>query len=102
MTGLYNKAAGPAAPSAASWASSWATIAALTYALLRVGAGLLFMEHGMQKLFGLFGAHGHVHLATLMGLAGMLEFGGGLLIVLGLLTRPVALLLFGEMLVAYS
>jgi putative oxidoreductase len=38
---------------------------------------------------------------TKMGLAGVLEFGGGLLIVLGLFTRPVAFLLAGEMLVAY-
>ncbi len=84
-------------------------IAALTiptvHVLLRVGAGLLFMQHGAQKLFGLLGgvngAGASVELLSQMGLAGVLEFFGGLLIVLGLLTRPVALLLAGQMVVAY-
>ncbi|MGH7466590.1 MAG: DoxX family protein [Longimicrobiales bacterium] len=76
-----------------------------THAILRVGAGLLFMMHGAQKLLGWFGGvggdGGTVPLATQIGLAGILELGGGALIVLGLLTRPVALLLAIEMLVAY-
>lgn len=82
------------------------SIAPWTHALLRIGAGLLFMEHGLQKLFGMFGGMGGtpgatVPLASLMGLAGVLETFGGLLLVLGLLTRPVALVLAGEMLVAF-
>ena len=76
-----------------------------THALLRIGAGLLFMQHGLQKLFGMFGGMGPnggtVTLMSQMGLAGVLECFGGLLIVLGLLTPPVALLLAGEMLVAF-
>lgn len=76
-----------------------------TLALLRVVAGLLFMQHGVQKLFGWFGGMGApgatAELFSLMGLAGVLEAFGGLLIVLGLLTRPVAFLLAGEMAVAY-
>jgi putative oxidoreductase len=77
-----------------------------THAILRIGAGLLFMTHGAQKLFGMFGGFGGTpgataELMTQMGLAGVLEFFGGLLIVLGLLTRPVAIVLFLEMLVAY-
>jgi putative oxidoreductase len=64
------------------------------------------MEHGLQKLFGMFGGMGGtpgatVPLVSQMGLAGVLETFGGLLVVLGLLTRPVALVLAGEMLVAF-
>jgi putative oxidoreductase len=81
------------------------SIAPWTFALLRIGAGLLFMQHGLQKLFGLFGgmdgAGATVTLASQMGVAGVLETFGGLLLVLGLLTRPVAFLLAGEMLVAF-
>jgi putative oxidoreductase len=82
-----------------------ASIAPWTHALLRIGAGLLFLQHGLQKLFGMFGgmdgAGGKVTLVSQMGLAGVLETFGGLLLVLGLLTRPVAFLLAGEMLVAF-
>src|SRR5690606_19489390 len=60
---------------------------------------------GAQKLFGLFGgvdgAGATVPLLSQFGLAGVLEFFGGALLVLGLLTRPVALLLLLEMIVAY-
>ena len=76
-----------------------------THAILRVGAGLLFMEHGLQKLFGMFGGMGGdgatAPLVSQMGLAGVLECFGGLLIVLGLFTRPVALVLALEMLAAF-
>jgi putative oxidoreductase len=77
----------------------------LTHALLRMGAALLFMSHGLQKLFGLFGGFGApgntAELASQMGLAGILETFGGLLLLLGLFTRPVALLLAAEMLVGF-
>ncbi len=77
----------------------------ITHAILRVGAGLLFMQHGAQKLFGWFGGMGPeggtAELFSLMGLAGVLEFFGGLFIVLGLFTRPVALILLLEMIGAY-
>lgn len=76
-----------------------------THAALRIGAGLLYLQHGLQKLLGLFGGMGPngetAPLISQMGLAGVLETFGALLIVLGLLTRPVALLLALEMLVAY-
>ena len=82
-----------------------ATAAGVTHAVLRIGAGLLFMQHGAQKLFGWFGGMGPegatATLFSLMGLAGVLEFFGGLLIVVGLLTRPVAVILALEMIVAY-
>jgi putative oxidoreductase len=74
-----------------------------THAVLRIGAGLLFMEHGFQKLFGFFGGipGGPVPLMSQLGVASMLEIGGGVLLVLGLLTRPVAAILVVEMLVAF-
>jgi len=96
----------PIAPLTATPATgAFASIAAWTHTLFRVGAGLLFMQHGLQKLLGWFGgfgaAGGTVTLVSQMGLAGVLETFGGLLLVLGLLTRPVALILAGEMLVAF-
>jgi putative oxidoreductase len=76
------------------------------HALLRVITGALFMEHGLQKLFGLLVDpsqpwHGPPPMFSQFWFAGVLEALGGLLIVLGLLTRPVAFLLAGEMAVAY-
>ncbi len=68
--------------------------------VLRIVTGLLFMQHGAQKLFGVLGGDA-VPLASMMGLAGVLEFFGGLLIVVGLFTRVVAFILAGEMAVAY-
>ena len=71
--------------------------------ILRIVSGLLFMQHGAQKLFGFLAptqSTGHP-LFSLMGIAGVLEFFGGLLLVFGLFTRPVAFLLSGEMAVAY-
>jgi len=70
--------------------------------VLRIIVALLFMQHGGQKLFG-FPAPSPAEFAlfSLMGLAGILEFFGGLLILLGLFTRPVAFLLSGQMAVAY-
>jgi putative oxidoreductase len=70
------------------------------YTLMRVFFGLLFMQHGAQKLFGAFGQE-QVPLASLMGLAGVIEFFGGLLIAIGLLTRPAAFICAGEMAAAY-
>ena len=76
------------------------------HAVLRIGAGILFMQHGAQKLLGMFGGFGGnpgqtAPLFSQMGLAGVLELFGGLLIVIGLLTRPVALVLMLEMLAAF-
>jgi putative oxidoreductase len=82
-----------------------ASLAPAGHALLRIGSGVLFMEHGLQKLFGMFGGMGapgaSVPIASQMGLAGIIECFGGLLLALGLFTRPVALVMALEMLVAY-
>ena len=73
--------------------------------LLRIVAGFTFSLHGMQKMLGLFGGMngkgGTVPYVSLFGLAGGLELIGGLLLVLGLFTSPVAFILCGEMAVAY-
>ncbi len=71
--------------------------------ILRIISALLFMQHGAQKLFGFMApmnATSHP-LFSLMGIGGVLEFFGGLLLVSGLFTRPVAFILSGEMAVAY-
>ena len=72
-----------------------------THAAARMLIGLLFMQHGAQKLFGMFGGNQVESLFGLMGLAGVMEFFGGLLVVAGLWTAPVAALLALQMLVAY-
>lgn len=81
------------------------TLQGVTLVLLRVFTGLLFAQHGAQKLLGWLGGvgpeGGTVELVSLMGLAGVLELFGGLIIALGLFTRPVAFILAGEMTVAY-
>src|SRR5580700_9041365 len=71
--------------------------------VLRIIAGFTFALHGVQKLFGMFGGMGgHASpMGSLLWVAGVLETFGGGLVVLGLLTRPVAFLLCGEMAVAY-
>lgn len=62
--------------------------------------GFLFMFHGLQKLFGMFG--GRVMIGVpLMATAGVIETFGGLLIMLGLATRVAAFIAAGEMAVAY-
>jgi putative oxidoreductase len=72
----------------------------MLYGVLRIVAGLLFAQHGAQKLFGAFGGE-QVELATLMGLAGVIEFFGGLLIAAGIFTRWAAFIASGQMAVAY-
>ena len=69
--------------------------------LLRIVAGFLFWQHGVQKLFGMLGRDTPVEFFSLTGLAGVLETVGGVLVVLGLFTRPVAFILAGEMAWAY-
>ena len=72
-------------------------------AILRIVAAVLFIEHGSMKLFGFPASASPTpfQLFSLIGLSGVLEFFGGLLLLLGLLTRPTAFVLSGEMAVAY-
>jgi putative oxidoreductase len=73
----------------------------VTLNALRIVAGFLFWQHGVQKLFGVLGRGEPVEFFSLMGLAGVLETVGGALLVLGLFTRPVAFVLSGQMAWAY-
>jgi putative oxidoreductase len=71
--------------------------------LLRIIAALLFMEHGLMKIFHFPAPQPGVPdpLPTILLVAGWLEIVGGALLVLGLFTRPVAFILSGQMAVAY-
>lgn len=68
--------------------------------LLRIVSAFTFSFHGAQKLLGLFGGT-RVALGSLMGAAGILELIGGVLLLVGLWSRPIAFLLSGQMAVAY-
>jgi len=70
------------------------------YALLRVMAGLMFAQHGAQKILGVLGGQ-KVPLVSLFGLGGLIELVGGLLIAVGLFTSWAAFICAGEMAVAY-
>lgn len=77
----------------------------LTHALLRIATGILFMQHGLQKSYGLLGgfpANGDTApLLSMVGVAGILELFGGAFIILGFATRPVALVLMVQMIATY-
>jgi putative oxidoreductase len=63
--------------------------------------GALFIQHGLEKLWGFAGGRIDHDFTSIHGFAGLLEFPGGLLLMLGLFTRPTAFILSGEMAVAY-
>jgi putative oxidoreductase len=69
--------------------------------VLRIMAGLLFLEHGTSKYLGFPHVEKVPEALSMSGVGGMLELVGGALIALGLFTRPVAFLLAGEMAVGY-
>src|SRR3990167_4791455 len=69
------------------------------YAAMRFVVGCLFACHGAQKLFGVLG--GQVMTEPLMIAAGVIEFGGGVLVALGLFTSFAAFVASGQMAVAY-
>ncbi len=75
------------------------------HAALRIAVGLAFFSHGAQKTLGWFGGFGSdggtADLMTRFGAAGVIETVAGLCIVVGLFTRPMALIASGEMAVAY-
>ena len=69
---------------------------AVSLNLLRIIAGFLLLQHGLQKLFGLLGREA-VELASLPCVAGALEFFGGIAVIVRLETKPVAFILSGEL-----
>jgi putative oxidoreductase len=93
-----------AAPTRGARLPAW--LPGALHSLLRAMTGLLFMQHGLQKLFGLLVDParpwtGAPPAFSQMWIAGVLELGGGFLIAIGLFTRPVAFVLAGQMAVAY-
>jgi len=72
-------------------------------AALRIVAGYLFLLHGTAKLFGFphVAMFDRLPVLSLLGVAGMLEVAGGVLLIVGLFTRFVAFLVSGEMAIAY-
>ena len=81
------------------WSAGRSRIVEIAYALLRFFAGALLACHGAQKLFGALG--GQVADNPMMKFGGVIEFFGGLLIAVGLLTSWAAFLASGMMAVAY-
>ena len=69
--------------------------------VLRIVTALLFLEHGTMKLLSFPPSEFSPPLFSLFGLAGVLELVGGVLLIVGFLTRPVAFILAGQMAVAY-
>ena len=79
-------------------ASRWAPYA---LSMLQIASGLVFFQHGIEKLFGFGGARVEKDLLTVRGIGGLLEMFGGPLISMGLFTRVTGFILSGEMAVAY-
>ena len=76
-------------------------MAPIFLAVLRVVTGLLFLEHGTQKILHFPVSDFHPPMFSLLWVGGILEIVGGVLIILGLFTRPAAFILSGMMAVAY-
>ena len=83
-----------------SYGSLWAP---RVLSVVRIVAALIFLLHGTQKLFGFPAppANGFPAVMSLLWIGAILELGGGLLLLAGFFTRPVAFILSGEMAVAY-
>jgi putative oxidoreductase len=103
--------ASPAKPILPALAAISGALSPFAEPMVRVTAGLLLVPHGAQKLFGWFGGYGLEATgqffaaklglpASLALLAGLIEFGGGIALALGVATRPVAALVTGLLAVA--
>jgi putative oxidoreductase len=78
----------------------WKRFEPYAYALLRIVAGLLFLFHGLQKLFGMYGGR-TAELFSLRGLAGVIELVCGTMVMVGFHASPAAFLASGTMAFAY-
>jgi putative oxidoreductase len=70
------------------------------YGVMRLVLGFVYLCHGLQKLFGMFGGH-RVAIHSLLAAAGIIEAVGGTLIALGLFTSVAAFICSGQMAFAY-
>ena len=110
---VFNGSASTTRPVIPALAPLYRTLSPFSDVLIRATAGLLLVPHGAQKLFGWFGGHGLEGTAGWLEsigfapgmvfalLIGSLEFFGGLMLALGLLTRPVAAAVFVFMVQAF-
>lgn len=78
-----------------------AGLQSLAGALLRIVAGLMFACHGVQKVLGWLSTKPQPAVGSQLWIGGVIELAGGILLAIGLFTRPVALLCSGTMAVAY-
>jgi len=82
-------------------ARSLESLAPYVLSILRIVVALLFLQHGLSKLFGFPAPMAPPAALSMEWFAGMIEFGGGLLVTVGLFTRAAALIMSGEMAVGY-